>query len=133
MPDYRQHLGSLRSLKADKHRVAFFDLDRTLIAVYSAIPLLMEQVKARQVSWIGAAQQVFMALGQSRQVYDFEEVLDTAIGMLQGVSEQEFSRMGDRLFHKHLQKKLYAEAQELVDTHRQLGHHLVIVLSLIHI
>ena len=129
MPDYRQHLGSLRSLKADKRRVAFFDLDRTLIAVYSAIPLLMEQVKAGQVSWVGAAQQVFMALGQSRQVYDFEEVLDTAIGMLQGVSEQEFSRMGDRLFHKHLQKKLYAEAQELVDTHRQLGHQLVIVSS----
>ena len=37
--------------------------------------------------------------------------------------------MGDRLFHKHLQKKLYCEAQELVDTHRQLGHQLVIVSS----
>jgi putative phosphoserine phosphatase/1-acylglycerol-3-phosphate O-acyltransferase len=129
MPDYRKHLGSLRSLKTDKRRVAFFDLDRTLIAVYSAVPLLMEQVKARQVSVVGAAQQVLMALGYSRDVYDFEEVLDTAIKMLQGVSEQEFSRMGDRLFHKHLQKKLYAEAQELVDTHRQLGHHLVIVSS----
>ena len=129
MPDYRTHLGSLRSLKADKRRVALFDLDRTLIAVYSAVPLLMEQVKAKQVSVVGAAQQIFMALGLSRDVYDFEEVLDTAIGMLEGVSEQEFSRIGDRLFHKHLQKKLYAEAQELVDTHRQLGHHLVIVSS----
>jgi putative phosphoserine phosphatase/1-acylglycerol-3-phosphate O-acyltransferase len=129
MPDYRTHLGSLRSLKADKRRVAFFDLDRTLIAVYSAVPLLMEQVKAKQVSVVGAAQQIFMALGLSRDVYDFEEVLDSAIGMLEGVSEQEFIRIGDRLFHKHLQKKLYAEAQELVDTHRQLGHHLVIVSS----
>ena len=129
MPDYRSHLGSLRSLKANKNRVALFDLDRTLIAVYSAVPLLMEQVKAKQVSWVGAAQQVFMALGQSREVYDFEEVLETAIGMLEGVSEQEFIRMGDRLFHKHLQRKLYVEAQELVDTHRQLGHHLVIVSS----
>ncbi|MDH3991275.1 MAG: HAD-IB family hydrolase, partial [Gammaproteobacteria bacterium] len=129
MPDYRSHLGSLRSLKANKNRVALFDLDRTLIAVYSAVPLLMEQVKAKQVSWVGAAQQVFMALGQSREVYDFEEILDTAIGMLEGVSEQEFIRLGDRLFHKHLQKKLYVEAQELVDTHRQLGHQLVIVSS----
>ena len=68
MPDYRAHLGSLRSLKSNKNRVAFFDLDRTLIAVYSAVPLLMEQVKAKQVSWAGAAQQVFMALGQSREV-----------------------------------------------------------------
>ena len=129
MPDYRKHLGSLRSLKASKRRVAFFDLDRTLIAVYSAVPLLLEQVKAKQVSVVGAAQQILMALGQTRDVYEFEEVLDTAIGMLRGINEQEFSSMGDRLFHKHLQKKLYAEALELVDTHRELGHHLVIVSS----
>lgn len=129
MPDYRKHLGALHSLKADKRQVAFFDLDRTLIAVYSAVPLLREQVKAKQVSLVGAAQQILMALGHSRDIYDFEEVLAAATGMLEGVNEQEFSRMGDRLFHKHLQKKLYAEAQELVDTHRQLRHHLVIVSS----
>ena len=70
-----------------------------------------------------------MAVGQSRDVYDFEEVLEAAIGMLAGLKEHEFSRLGDKLFHKHLQKKLYIEAQELVDTHRQLGHHLVIVSS----
>jgi putative phosphoserine phosphatase/1-acylglycerol-3-phosphate O-acyltransferase len=129
MPDYRSHLRSLRSMKSNKNRVAFFDMDRTLIAVYSAMPMLLEQLKAKQLSWTGAAQQVLMALGQSREVYDFEEVLDTAIGMLAGVSEQDFVRLGDRLFHKHLQKKLYVEAQELVDTHRQLGHQLVIVSS----
>jgi len=129
MPDYRKHLRSLRSMRANKRRVAFFDLDRTLIAVYSAVPLLLEQVKAKQITPAGAAQQIFMALGQSRDVYDFEEVLETAVNMLQGAKEQEFKRLGERLFHKHLHKKLYSEAQELVDTHRQLGHHLVIVSS----
>ena len=129
MPDYREHLGSLRSLKASKQCAAFFDLDRTLIAVFSAVPLLLEQVKAKQVSLAGAAQQMLMAAGLSRDIYEFEEVLDAAIGMLKGVSEQEFSRLGDRLFHKHLQKKLFVEAQELIDTHRHLGHHIVIVSS----
>ena len=129
MPNYRKHLGELHSLKASGRRVAFFDLDRTLISVYSAIPLLREQVKAKQVSVVGALQQVFMALGHSREIYDFEEILAAATRMLEGIKEQEFSRLGDRLFHKHLQKKLYVEAQELVDTHRQLGHHLVIVSS----
>ncbi len=129
MPDYRKHLASLRNMRADKRRVAFFDLDRTLIAVYSAVPLLLEQVKAKQIGLAGAAQQIFMALGQSREVYDFEEVLETAVSMLRGIKEQEFARLGERLFHKHLHKKLYSEAQELVDTHRQLGHHLVIVSS----
>ena len=28
MPDYRSHLASLRSLKANRNRVALFDLDR---------------------------------------------------------------------------------------------------------
>ena len=129
MTDYRDHLQSLRSMKRNRNRVAFFDLDKTLIAVYSAVPLLIEQVKSKQISVIGAVQQILMAVGQSRDVYDFEEVLDTAVGMLAGVKEHEFSRLGDKLFHKHLQKKLYTEAQELVDTHRQLGHHLVIVSS----
>ncbi|MEP0200842.1 MAG: HAD-IB family hydrolase [Halioglobus sp.] len=129
MPDHRKHLGELRALKHSKKRVAFFDLDRTLIAVYSAVPLLLEQVRAKQISALGAAQQLFMALGQSREIYEFEEVLETAIGMLSGLEEQELIRLGDRLFHKHLQKKLYAESQELVDTHRQLGHEIVIVSS----
>ncbi|MEH6592301.1 MAG: HAD-IB family hydrolase [Halioglobus sp.] len=129
MSDYRKHLATLRGLKNNSKRVAMFDLDRTLIAVYSAIPLLREQLKAKHVSAVGAAQQVLMALGHSRDVYDFEEVLEAAVGMLTDVDEHEFTRLGDRLFHKHLQKKLYAEAQELVDTHRQLGHHLVIVSS----
>ena len=122
MSDYRNHLTELRGLKRNTKRVAMFDLDRTLIAVYSAVPLLLEQLKAKQVSAVGATQQTLMALGHSRDVYEFEEVLEAAVGMLSGVPEHELTRLGDRLFHKHLQKKLYAEAQELVDTHRQLGH-----------
>ncbi|MEP4149221.1 MAG: HAD-IB family hydrolase [Halioglobus sp.] len=129
MSDYRSHLATLRGLKKNSSRVAMFDLDRTLIAVYSAVPLLMEQLKAKQVSAVGATQQILMALGQSRDVYDFEEVMEAAVGMMTDLDEHELTRLGDRLFHKHLQKKLYAEAQELVDTHRQLGHHLVIVSS----
>ncbi|MFK8049483.1 MAG: HAD-IB family hydrolase [Halioglobus sp.] len=129
MSDYRNHLATLRGLKNNSKRVAMFDLDRTLIAVYSAIPLLIEQLKAKQVSVVGATQQILMALGHSRDVYDFEELLESAVGMLTDVDEHELIRLGDRLFHKHLQKKLYAEAQELVDTHRQLGHQLVIVSS----
>ncbi len=129
MSDFRQHLQSLHALRKDGRRVAFFDLDRTLISVYSAVPLLMEQVKAGQVSVVGATQQVMMALGQSRDIYEFEEVLATAIDMLAGYPEHDFSRMGDKLFHKHLQKKIYSEAQELVDTHRELGHRVVIVSS----
>jgi putative phosphoserine phosphatase/1-acylglycerol-3-phosphate O-acyltransferase len=129
MSDYRNHLSELRGLKRNTKRVAMFDLDRTLIAVYSAVPLLLEQLKAKQVSAVGATQQILMALGHSRDVYEFEEVLEAAVGMLSGVPEHELTRLGDRLFHKHLQKKLYAEAQELVDTHRQLGHELVIVSS----
>ena len=121
MSDYRQHLGSLRSLKANKQRVAFFDLDRTLIAVFSAIPMLIEQVKAKQVSLVGAAQQLLLAVGHRRDVYDFEELLDAAVGMLKGLKENDLSRLGDKLYHKHLQQKLYSEAQELVDTHRQNG------------
>lgn len=129
MSDYRKHLLSLHGLQHNSKRVAMFDLDRTLIAVYSAVPLLLEQFKARHISAVGATQQVLMALGHSRDVYDFEEVLETAVGMLADIDEHELARLGDRLFHKHLQKKLYAEAQELVDTHRQLGHQLVIVSS----
>lgn len=129
MSDYRKHLATLRGLKSNSKRVAMFDLDRTLIAVYSAVPMLLEQLKAKQISAVGATQQILMALGHSRDVYDFEELLEAAVGQLADLDEHELTRLGDRLFHKHLQKKLYAEAQELVDTHRQLGHQLVIVSS----
>jgi len=129
MDDYREQLKQLRKLKPDSKATAFFDLDRTLISVYSALPLLLEQFKAGQISSLGALQQILMALGQSQNVYEFEEVMAAAAGMLAGVREQDFSKLGDLLFHKHLQKKVYMEAQELVDTHRQLGHQLVVVSS----
>lgn len=129
MSDYRQQLSHLRQLQPDAKQVAFFDLDKTLISVYSALPLLLEQLKAKQVSSLGALQQILMALGQSRDMYEFEEVMGAAINMLEGVSEQEFTKMGDLLFHKHLQKNVYLEAQELVDAHRQLDHQLVVVTS----
>ncbi|MFK7734095.1 MAG: HAD-IB family hydrolase [Pseudomonadales bacterium] len=129
MSDYQGHLQTLRKRKASKRGVALFDLDRTLISVYSALPLLLEQVKTGQVSYVAAIQQLLMAIGQSQEVYEFEEVLKTVAEQLENRSEQEFSKLGSLLFHKHLQKKVYIEAQELVDSHRQLGHHLVIVSS----
>ena len=102
MPDYREQLQKLGKLKEDNRATALFDLDRTLISVYSALPLLLEQFKAGQISTLGALQQILMALGQSQDIYEFEEVMSAAANMLEGDSEQDFSKLGDLLFHKHL-------------------------------
>lgn len=129
MSDHHQYLARLRESKKDQRAVAFFDLDRTLISVYSALPLLLEQLKAGQVSSLGALQQVLMGIGQARDVYHFEEVLGTAIGQLSGVEEAEFRKLGELLFHKHLRKRIFVEALHLIDAHRKLGHTIAVVSS----
>jgi len=127
--EFSDYLQQLRAVRRSAQRVAFFDLDRTLIASYSALPLLYEQLKGQKIGFLGALQQLLMALGQSRGAYDFEEVAGKAVAMIAGCPEKDFQHLGDLLFHKHLRKRIYSEAQELIDAHRSKGHRVVLVTS----
>lgn len=111
--------------------VAFFDLDRTLISGYSVLALALET--ARYAAGRGElGQAAKLSRDILRQRVDpaggnYHRLVRRLAKALTGLSESTLKDLGERACRKHLEKALFKEAVELVEAHRRLGHHLVIV------
>lgn len=127
--DYKDWIDETQRGPRGRHIAAFFDLDRTLISVYSAITLLREQVDQRQLTLLDAAQQFLVALAHSKDMLQFNEALNASVMMLEGEREQTFTELAESAFRKHWRSKIYPEALELVKAHQKSGHKLVIISS----
>jgi putative phosphoserine phosphatase/1-acylglycerol-3-phosphate O-acyltransferase len=111
--------------------VAFFDLDRTLIAGYSILALAQETIR------LGAKRG---ELRQSARVLrdvlrhrvdgsgsNYHRLVRRLSRALTGVSEETLSRLGENAYRRVIARTLYREAIDLVEAHRAAGHRLVIV------
>lgn len=129
MTTLEQHLQSIAA--SEQPAVAFFDLDRTLIAGYSILALAMETAAqgARRGKLAQSAQVIRDIL--KHKVYssgsNYHRLVRRMTRTLTGVSETTLSALGEQAYHKHLAKALYREAIALVEAHRAAGHKLVIV------
>jgi len=131
MTELDLHLQTIAASRKEQPAVAFFDLDRTLIAGYSILAI------ARETAEQGARRG---KLGQSAQVIrdilkhkvyssgsNYHRLVRRISRTLTGVSEATLSTLGEQAYRKHLAKALYREAIALVEAHRAAGHTLVIV------
>src|SRR6185503_3604252 len=89
---------------------AFFDLDGTLIAGYSARYLAADRIRRRELS-----------LGEVMRT------LAVAVGA--GVGRAGFEEVGERLFRQKIQALMFPEMQELVEAHQRRGHTVVLSSS----
>lgn len=131
MKSLQQHLRDIESLPRGGPVVAFFDLDRTLIAGYSILAVARETIRhtARRGELREAAR-VFRDLVRHRvddSGTSYHQVVRRVTRALQGVSEATLCQMGEEAFHNSIEKSLYSEAITLVEAHRAAGHRLVIV------
>jgi putative phosphoserine phosphatase/1-acylglycerol-3-phosphate O-acyltransferase len=111
------------------HIAAFFDLDRTLLAGFSAAHFIREDVLAGRMSAKHFAQTMMSAtLFQLRQV-GFSGFVSSAMERFSGVSESELEKHGEHMFLEHLAADVYPEARALVQAHRRKSHTIAIVSS----
>lgn len=116
---------------SEQPAVAFFDLDRTLIAGYSILALAMETAaQGARRGKLGQSAQVIRDI-LKHKVYssgsNYHRLVRRITKTLTGVSETTLSALGEQAYHKHLAKAVYREAIALVEAHRAAGHKLVIV------
>ncbi|NIP14733.1 MAG: HAD-IB family hydrolase [Pseudomonadales bacterium] len=108
--------------------VAFFDLDRTIIAGYSITALMLERVRSGMSARHLVAQvSHFIAYGFGRAGY--QELLESTVAELVGMPEQELVELGERAYERRLQRLIYPEARRLIGAHQELGHEVVMVTS----
>lgn len=127
--DFQQYLQELRAGAREPGVIAFFDLDRTLIAGYSVTALAFEQIRSREMSlrhFVTHAGR-FLEYGLGRAGY--HDLLHATVQQLVGRTEQELVDLGQRAYRRKLQGLIYQEARALIGAHQDMAHEVVMVTS----
>tara|TARA_B110000503_G_scaffold20798_1_gene31468 strand:- start:31311 stop:32777 length:1467 start_codon:yes stop_codon:yes gene_type:complete len=126
-------LQTIATTSSPQSTIAFFDLDRTLIAGYSILAVAREA--AEQGARRGRLRQAGKVVQDivKHKVYssgtNYHRLVKRTAKALTGVSESSLHEIGAQAYRKHIAKTLYREAVALVEAHRAAGHKLVIITS----
>lgn len=108
---------------------AFFDLDGTLIAGFTATSHAGDRIRRRQATpgeVLGVIEaSVRYRLGRMQ----FDRLLTRAATFLRGESLSELDAVGERLFAERVVHKVYPLMRRIVEAHRARGHTLVMCSS----
>lgn len=127
--EFERYLDELRSAPAAAGTVAFFDLDRTLIAGYSITALALERVRSGAVSPRHLISHASVFLGWGLRRAGYHDLLRGTVRGLVGLEEAEIVELGEQAFERRLAGSIYAEARALIGAHRAAGHEVVMVTS----
>jgi len=106
---------------------AFFDLDRTLIAGFSAMEFLRDRLLNGLVSPTDLAEAVATATRFQLGQIGFSAFVAGTAGMLRGRPESELVEAGERIFRERLAASVYPESRALVQAHLRKGHTVAVV------
>lgn len=108
---------------------AFFDLDRTLLAGFSAAAFVRELVRTRRINLTAMLQGAASAARFQLGGVGFSGFVAETVGVLAGMPESELVEMGERLFTSELAAAVYPESRALVQAHQKKGHTVAVVSS----
>lgn len=112
---------------------AFFDLDGTLVAGFTASAHARDRIKRRQArlgELLGIAE---AALRYRLGRMQFERLLQRAAGYLRGESLTELTAIGERLYAESLARRVYPVMRQIVAAHHDRGHTVVLSSSALNI
>ncbi|MDH3686144.1 MAG: HAD-IB family hydrolase [Myxococcales bacterium] len=108
---------------------AFFDLDQTLLAGFSATAFFRERLVTGRMSPRELSEGVLGALSFGLGRIGFSGFLAATTAAYRGLSERVLEEVGQEVFDKHLAIAVYPEARALVKAHQERGHTVGIVSS----
>jgi putative phosphoserine phosphatase / 1-acylglycerol-3-phosphate O-acyltransferase len=112
---------------AGPHIGAFFDVDRTLIAGFSALEFFRNSLREGFVSGRDFADALVTAARFQAGQVGFSGLVTGTAGLLRGRSEAAFAEMGERIFRDRLAATIYPESRALVEAHRRKQHTVALV------
>jgi putative phosphoserine phosphatase/1-acylglycerol-3-phosphate O-acyltransferase len=121
-PAVRQAIEEIEAGPSGPQVGAFFDLDGTLVAGYTAATFYGDRLRKGEVSALEFVRTVVTAVDGEVLGGDPTRVADVAFTALRGVSEEMFSDLGERLFLQKIAGTIRPEARALVRAHQRKGH-----------
>jgi HAD superfamily hydrolase (TIGR01490 family) len=112
-----------------RHVGAFFDLDGTLVSGFTATAHAGHRIHARQAS-IGEVLGVLEASLRYRLGrMEFERLIVRAAGYLRSDSIADLDHLGEYLFRRHIETRVFAQMHDVVRAHQERGHTVVLSSS----
>lgn len=108
---------------------AFFDLDGTLVAGFTAVILTQERLRRRDMGVGELLSMIQGALNHSLGRIEFEQLISKASMALAGRLLDDLDEIGERLFNQRIESRIYPEMRELVRAHVARGHTVVLSSS----
>ena len=111
------------------HVGAFFDLDGTLVEGFTAAVHLGHRIRHRQARFGELTGTVEAALRYRFGRMKFAHLLQRAGEYLRGESLAELEELGEFLFTRHIEPRVYADMRRIVVAHQEAGHTLALSSS----
>ncbi|OBH44040.1 HAD-IB family hydrolase/lysophospholipid acyltransferase family protein [Mycobacterium mantenii] len=108
---------------------AFFDLDGTLVAGFTAIILTQERLLRRDMGVGELLGMVQAGLSHTLGRIEFEDLIGKAATALAGRLLDDLEEIGERMFIQRIESRIYPEMRELVRAHMARGHTVVLSSS----
>ena len=108
---------------------AFFDLDGTLVAGFTAVILTQERLLRRDMGVGELLSMVQAGLSHTLGRIEFEDLIGKAAAALAGRLIDDLEEIGERLFVQRIESRIYPEMRELVRAHVARGHTVVLSSS----
>lgn len=119
----------IRNGPAGPKIAAFFDLDQTLLAGFSAVAFFRERLLSGRMSPRELGESVLGALSFELGRTGFSGFVAAATEAYRGVAESVLEEIGREVFERDLVQEIYPEARALVKAHRDMGHTVAVVTS----
>jgi len=108
---------------------AFFDVDGTLIAGFSAVAFLRDRLVSGRMRARDLADAVLSTVRFELGRVGFSGLIASTAAWLRDVPEKELEELAERIFTGALATAIYPESRALVQAHRRRGHTLAVVSS----
>ena len=108
---------------------AFFDLDGTLVAGYTAAAQTRDRLRHRDLRVVEFLTIVELAVQFRLGRRAFETLIEGSALTVRGRSERVVDEMGERIFRESVADLVYPEMRELVRAHQRRGHTVVLSSS----
>jgi len=108
---------------------AFFDVDGTLIAGFSAVAFLRDRLTSGRMGARDFADALLSTARFELGRLGFSGLIAATAGWLRDVPEEELESLAERIFTGSLATAIYPESRALVQAHRRRGHTVAIVSS----
>jgi putative phosphoserine phosphatase/1-acylglycerol-3-phosphate O-acyltransferase len=108
---------------------AFFDFDGTIVDGYSALALIKERLKNRQIGPVDTARLVLTGLGTRTGHTEVEDFMKAGLAIFRGKNADELDEMGRKFARSTLGGHLFADAVDRIAHHQRQGHLVVIASS----